>query len=89
SALLHTLQVFLEENRSWLNAAQRLHIHKQSLVYRIRRIEEISGRSLDSTADVATLWFALQATRLSPEARGRTAKSSLLEQSAHHGGDMD
>ncbi|WP_237726466.1 hypothetical protein, partial [Pseudomonas aeruginosa] len=30
-----------------------------------------------------------QATRLSPEARGRTAKSSLLEQSAHHGGDMD
>ncbi|MFO7060447.1 helix-turn-helix domain-containing protein [Pseudomonas aeruginosa] len=76
-------------NRSWLNAAQRLHIHKQSLVYRIRRIEEISGRSLDSTADVATLWFALQATRLSPEARGRTAKSSLLEQSAHHGGDMD
>ncbi|APB65790.1 TPA: PucR family transcriptional regulator [Pseudomonas aeruginosa] len=89
SALLYTLQVFLEENRSWLNAAQRLHIHKQSLVYRIRRIEEISGRSLDSTADVATLWFALQATRLSPEARGRTAKSSLLEQSAHHGGDMD
>ncbi|HFK1869534.1 TPA: PucR family transcriptional regulator [Pseudomonas aeruginosa] len=89
SALLHTLQVFLEENRSWLNAAQRLHIHKQSLVYRIRRIEEISGRSLDSTADVATLWFALQATRLSPEARGRTAKGSLLEQSAHHGGDMD
>ena len=88
SALLHTLQVFLEENRSWLNA-QRLHIHKQSLVYRIRRIEEISGRSLDSTADVATLWFALQATRLSPEARGRTAKGSLLEQSAHHGGDMD
>ena len=88
SALLYTLQVFLEENRSWLNA-QRLHIHKQSLVYRIRRIEEISGRSLDSTADVATLWFALQATRLSPEARGRTARSSLLEQSAHHGGDMD
>lgn len=60
SALLQTLQVFLEENRSWLQAAKRLHVHKQTLVYRIRRIEEISGRCMDSTADVATLWFALQ-----------------------------
>ncbi|MBM3111409.1 PucR family transcriptional regulator [Pseudomonas arcuscaelestis] len=60
TALLQTLQVFLEENRSWLHAAKRLHVHKQTLVYRIRRIETISGRSMDSTADVATLWFALQ-----------------------------
>lgn len=60
SQLLHTLQVFLEENRSWVNAAQRLHVHKQTLVYRVRRIEAISGRSLDNTADVATFWFALQ-----------------------------
>lgn len=62
--LLHTLQVFLEENRSWVNAAQRLHVHKQTLVYRARRIEAISGRSLDSTADVATFWFALQSARV-------------------------
>lgn len=62
--LLHTLQVFLEENRSWVNAAQRLHVHKQTLVYRVRRIEAISGRSLDSTADVATFWFALQSARV-------------------------
>ncbi|MCL8305156.1 MULTISPECIES: helix-turn-helix domain-containing protein [Pseudomonas] len=44
----------------WVNAAQRLHVHKQTLVYRVRRIEAISGRSLDNTADVATFWFALQ-----------------------------
>lgn len=60
TSLLHTLQVFLEENRSWLQAAKRLHVHKQTLVYRIRRIEAISGRSMDNTGDVATLWFALQ-----------------------------
>ncbi|MNF14884.1 hypothetical protein D3C80_2172630 [compost metagenome] len=52
--------MFLEENRSWLQAAKRLHVHKQTLVYRIRRIEAISGRSMDNTGDVATLWFALQ-----------------------------
>ncbi|MFK0270459.1 PucR family transcriptional regulator [Pseudomonas asiatica] len=60
TALIANLRVLLEENRSWLKAAKRLHVHKQTLVYRIRRVEEISGRSLDSTADVAALWFALQ-----------------------------
>ncbi|MFJ4443421.1 PucR family transcriptional regulator [Pseudomonas sp. NPDC089422] len=60
TALIQSLRMLLEENRSWLKAAKRLHVHKQTLVYRIRRVEEISGRSLDCTADVATLWFALQ-----------------------------
>ncbi|MCG4788270.1 helix-turn-helix domain-containing protein, partial [Roseburia faecis] len=41
--LLHTLQVFLQHNRSWLAAAAQLHVHKQTLVYRMRRIEEITG----------------------------------------------
>lgn len=59
--LLHTLRVFLEQNRSWQAAAGVLHIHKTSLTYRIRRIEELTGRSLSSTADVAALWLALQA----------------------------
>lgn len=62
--LLHSLRVFLEENRSWLAAARRLHIHKQTLVYRIRRIEAITGRSLDSTEDVTVLWLALRAACL-------------------------
>lgn len=62
--LLHSLQVFLEENRSWQAAAQRLYVHKQTLVYRMRRIEAITGRSLDSTEDVTVLWLALRAARL-------------------------
>ncbi|OEC50801.1 hypothetical protein A9G05_23880 [Pseudomonas sp. ENNP23] len=61
--LLHSLQVFLEENRSWQATARRLHIHKQTLVYRMRRIEAITGRSLDSTEDVTVLWLALRAAR--------------------------
>ncbi|MBN8242436.1 PucR family transcriptional regulator [Nitratireductor aquimarinus] len=59
--LLHTLRVFLEHNRSWQAAANALNIHKTSLTYRIRRVEELTGRSLSSTADVAALWLALQA----------------------------
>ncbi|MNE70644.1 Purine catabolism regulatory protein [compost metagenome] len=64
ASLLHTLRIFLSNNRSWVNTALKLHIHKQTLVYRVRRIEEITGRSLDSTDDVSILWFALKAADL-------------------------
>ncbi|MBI8178232.1 PucR family transcriptional regulator ligand-binding domain-containing protein [Pseudomonas aeruginosa] len=59
--LHQTLRVFLEQNRSWQKAAQHLNVHKQTLVYRVHRIEEITGRSLDNTQDVAVLWIALRA----------------------------
>lgn len=62
--LEHTLLVFLEQNRSWQKTAERLSVHRQTLVYRIRRIEEITGLSLDSTEDVAVLWIALRAAQI-------------------------
>lgn len=59
--LVRSLRVFLECNRSWKEAATRLQIHKQTLVYRMRRVEELTGRRLDDTGDVAELWLALKA----------------------------
>jgi purine catabolism regulator len=74
--LEHTLRVFLEENRSWQRAAGRLHVHKQTLIYRVRQVERLTGRSLSSTADVARLWIALEAAeRLAPSPR-RQARSA-------------
>ena len=63
--LMDSLRVFLVENRSWQRAAARLHVHKQTLVYRMRRIEELTARRLSDTADVAELWLALQAATVS------------------------
>ncbi|MFQ6555918.1 helix-turn-helix domain-containing protein [Pseudomonas sp. Lb2C1-1] len=39
-------------------------MHKQTLVYRIRRVEEISGRSIDSSEDVVVLWIAMRAGQI-------------------------
>lgn len=64
ASLLFTLKIFLEQNRSWQNTAEKLHIHKTSLVYRIRRIEALTGRSLNNTADVSAMWLALQAAEI-------------------------
>lgn len=61
SELTVSLRVFLEENRSWSRAAVRLCVHKQTLVYRIGRVAELTGRRTDRTDDVAELWVALKA----------------------------
>lgn len=59
--LVATLRVFLEENRSWVRAADRLYVHRQTLVSRIGRIEEITGQRLNTISGAAELWQAIQA----------------------------
>ncbi|WP_437884375.1 PucR family transcriptional regulator [Pseudomonas sp. LRF_L74] len=70
SQLTQTLRVFLEQNRSWQKSSQILNVHKQTLVYRVRRIEEITGRSLDDTEGVVALWIALRSMDISAEGPG-------------------
>ena len=65
SQLTTSLKVFLSENRSWQRAAAALYVHKQTLVYRMRRVEELTGRRLDRTEDVAELWLALRGAEAS------------------------
>lgn len=49
--LLATLSVYFRENGSPRKAAQRLHLHPNTVSYRIRRIEEITGLSLSVHRD--------------------------------------
>lgn len=58
---VRSLRIFLQDNRSWSSASERLHIHKQTLIYRMRRVTEMTGLRLDSTQDIAVLWVALEA----------------------------
>jgi purine catabolism regulator len=53
--------VWLEHDRRTADAALALHVHANTLAYRIRRFEQLSGRSLQSTADLAEVWLALHA----------------------------
>ena len=61
TAYVDTLRAVLRHNRSWQLAAAELHIHKQTLGYRIRKIEQLTGRGLTSTEHLAEWWFALRA----------------------------
>lgn len=61
--LVNTLCVFLDLDRNWRAAAQELGIHPQSLRYRVKRIEGLTGRSFRSSRDLAELWVARIALR--------------------------
>src|SRR5690348_6833454 len=61
--LLHTLEVFLACSGSWSRSATRLHVHVNTLRYRIRRIEDLTGRDLGTLEDRVDFFLALRATR--------------------------
>jgi DNA-binding PucR family transcriptional regulator len=58
--LVRTLRVFLDCSGSWTKAADAMFVHVNSLRYRIRRVEELTGRDLSSLADQAALLLALR-----------------------------
>jgi purine catabolism regulator len=65
--LLETLVAYLGAEQSVNAAAEALHVHPNSLRYRLSRVEELLGRSLRSPATIADLYVALRAeTRFGP-----------------------
>lgn len=59
--LLRSLAAFLACRRSWQRTARRLSVHRQTVVYRMDRVQQITGRTLTETGDIAELWLALSA----------------------------
>lgn len=57
---LATLNVYFNENNSPQRSARRLHTHPNTVAYRVRRIEEITGLSLSSYSDRLMLQVALE-----------------------------
>ena len=62
--LLRSLEAFIENNGNWERAARQLYCHRHTLRYRIRKIEELTGRDLGRATDRIELWLALQAREL-------------------------
>ncbi|MBM7805230.1 hypothetical protein JOD57_001067 [Geodermatophilus bullaregiensis] len=69
SELLATVRAFLDSGGRWQETADRLHVHVNTLRHRLARVEQLTGRRLDSTADRVDLWLALQASPGTPPAR--------------------
>ncbi|MGC0314982.1 PucR family transcriptional regulator [Kitasatospora acidiphila] len=61
SQMLPSVRTWMERDRRTDDAAAALHIHPNSLAYRLRRFAEITGRDLSSTGAFAEVWLAIRA----------------------------
>lgn len=57
---LQTLSTYLRENGSWTRTKDLLHIHGNTLTYRLRRISELLGMDLNRYEDRLKLQLALE-----------------------------
>jgi purine catabolism regulator len=62
--LLRSLDVFIENNGHWEKAAGALYCHRHTLRYRIRRVEQLTGRDFNSARDRIEFWLALRGREL-------------------------
>jgi purine catabolism regulator len=58
--LVASLRTYLSHNRSLKETSEALHVHKQTVIYRMRRVEELTGRRLQRMDDVVNFWLALR-----------------------------
>jgi hypothetical protein len=65
--LLETLRVFMQTDLDRRAAAEQLHVHPNTLDYRLRRVEELTGLAVSRPDDLALIALALKQRAL----RGR------------------
>ncbi|MFB8771823.1 PucR family transcriptional regulator [Streptomyces broussonetiae] len=58
--LIPTLEAFLDSDGSWTRCASRLHLHVNTLRYRVGRIEQLTGRDLSRLEDKLDFFLALR-----------------------------
>jgi purine catabolism regulator len=62
--LLETVEVYLACNGNLSEAARRLHLHRNSLLYRLHHIRDLLGHDLDNPELRLALQLALKGRRV-------------------------
>jgi purine catabolism regulator len=72
--LVQTLEAYLDLGGGMQEIADRLYIHRNSLIYRLRRIEELTGRVLADPHDRLLLHLALKVRQMPDAPPARAAR---------------
>ncbi len=64
AGLIETLKIYLDNINNLNGAAEALHIHRNTLFYRLRKIEDLTGWDLDSGRCLNKINFYLKAEQL-------------------------
>ena len=64
AVILQTAHTWLATGGSSSAAADQLHVHRNTVRYRLRRIEELTGRDLARPVDASEVYVALECVRI-------------------------
>ena len=64
--LVGTLDTFLRCSGSWRRCAEEMHVHVNTLRYRLQRIEQLTGRNLSRFEDRVDFFLALRLPVVTP-----------------------
>lgn len=62
--IIATIRTWLAEAGSTSTAARRMHVHRNTVRHRLRRLEELTGRSLADPVQVSEVHVALECARM-------------------------
>jgi sugar diacid utilization regulator len=68
ASLVATLQAYVGTRFNLTKTGELLSVHPNTVVYRLRRIHELSGRDLYDADDLLVLWLGLKVIDLRPDA---------------------
>ncbi|MGF0308964.1 PucR family transcriptional regulator [Rhodococcus sp. IEGM1428] len=72
--LVESVRVFLANDSNWQRSADQLGVHRQTLVYRLKKVEQLTELKVTSTKGSALLWLAFEAAN-----QARLSVSELVE----------
>ena len=61
--MIHTIEVFFENNLNLSEAARKLYIHRNTLVYRLEKVQRLTGFDLREFDDAVTLKLMMLLSR--------------------------
>jgi hypothetical protein len=67
TALVETVRTYVETGFNLRRSAEVLHVHPNTVMYRLRRVRELSGRDPHDPDDLLMLFLAMRLADLSPE----------------------
>ena len=62
--LVRSVEVWLAQDRSTGSAARALHVHPNTLAYRLRRFAELTGQDVTKMGDLVDVWLSLRVWRM-------------------------
>ncbi|WP_068271264.1 PucR family transcriptional regulator [Aldersonia kunmingensis] len=72
--MLATLEAWFECDGSTAATADRLHYHRNTVLYRLRKIRQLTGRTVEKPIDAAEFYVAIRAVRLLGEPGNATPR---------------